>query len=166
VWPNIKDIPRLETLEKLPFLTACIKEALRMAPTSTSELSRVVPKHGATIGGEQIPGNTIVSMGVLFAMKHADAFPEPDNFMPQRWLNLADGVNESNKYFVPFSKGPRSCLGLNFAWAELYLTFANLFRRFDLTLDGTKPEDFEWIDVGVAMFTGPHFKCFCRPVQE
>ncbi|KAI1247304.1 hypothetical protein MGN70_011192 [Eutypa lata] len=135
-WPNISDRPRCEALEKLPYLTAVIKEALRIAPTTTSENSRMVPAHGATIGGKFIPGNTIVSMGVLFPMKHSDGFENPTKYEPERWL--VENAKALDKYFVPFSKGPRSCLGINLAWCELYLTFANLFRRFDLSLDGTK----------------------------
>lgn len=53
---------------------------------------------------------TIVSMGVLFPMKHRDAFENPTQFKPERWLG--ENAKALEKYFVPFSKGPRSCLGI------------------------------------------------------
>ncbi|KAJ5674343.1 uncharacterized protein N7477_004277 [Penicillium maclennaniae] len=162
-WPNLEQRPNAGDLEKLPYLTAVIKEALRMAPTTTSENSRVVQAQGATIGGKHIPGGTIVSMGVLFPMQHEDAFTDAHVYNPERWLS--DDAKALDKYFVPFSKGPRSCLGINLAWCELYLSFANLFRRFDLAIDGTEDSDFNWVDVGLALFEG-HLRCFCTPVSS
>ncbi|EKD18898.1 PAH-inducible cytochrome P450 monooxygenase PC-PAH 5 [Drepanopeziza brunnea f. sp. 'multigermtubi' MB_m1] len=110
-WSNLADRPRCEVLEKLPHL--------RIAPTTTPENSRMVPPQGTTIGGKFIPGTTIVSMGVLFPMKHSDAFENPTKCEPERWLENTHTLD-------------------NLAWCELYLAFANLFRRFDLSLDGTK----------------------------
>ncbi|KAF2127467.1 cytochrome P450 [Dothidotthia symphoricarpi CBS 119687] len=166
-WPDLKSpVPNVQKLEKLPYLTAVIKEALRMAPTTTSELSRMVSPQGAEIGGEVIPGGTIVSMGVLFTMQHPYAYELPELFIPERWLEEGeDAKRRLDRYFVPFSKGPRSCIGINFAWCEMYLTLANLFRRFDLSVDGTKDEDFDWFDAGVALFKGS-LKCHVTPVTE
>ncbi|KAF5526711.1 Cytochrome P450 monooxygenase BOT1 [Colletotrichum aenigma] len=52
-----------------------------------------------------------------------DIFPEPERFIPERWL----GENgwELEKWFVPFSKGTRACIGLNVAYMEMYLCLAN-----------------------------------------
>lgn len=41
---------------------------------------------------------------------------------------------------VPFSRGPRSCLGINLAWAELYLIIASVFRKFDCDVSGLRRE--------------------------
>lgn len=105
-------------------------------------------------------------MGVLFPMQHPYAFEKPDQFIPERWLTEDPVARERHeKFFVPFSKGPRSCLGINLAWCEMYLALASLYRRFDITLDGTKDEDFDWIDVGLALFKAP-LKCHVAPVIE
>lgn len=59
----------------------------------------------------------------------ADRFPDPGAWEPERWLNKEDGTfnHRLGKYIVPFSRGTRSCLGMNLAWAEMYLTLGNLF---------------------------------------
>ncbi|KAJ6598646.1 cytochrome P450, partial [Mycena sp. CBHHK59/15] len=57
-------------------------------------------------------------------------------FNPERWLQPISKEIEG-KYFVPFSKGPRMCLGLNLAWCELYLLFANIFRKIDMKIFNT-----------------------------
>lgn len=58
-------------------------------------------------------------MGTLFSMKHKDAFENPKKFEPERWL--AKDAAALDKYFVPFSKGPRSCLGIKQVSAVLKL---------------------------------------------
>jgi cytochrome P450 len=40
---------------------------------------------------------------------NADIFPEPDKFVPERWL---DESAELDKWLVAFSRGPRMCLGI------------------------------------------------------
>ena len=51
------------------------------------------------------------------------------------------------------------------AYAELYLTLAHLFRRFDLELYETSPEDMEWKDVTVPRMKG-HLKLLVREAND
>lgn len=51
------------------------------------------------------------------------------------------------------------------AYAELYLTLAHLFRRFDLELYQTTPEDMEWKDVTVPRMKG-HLKLLVRQAKD
>jgi len=56
-WPSLASTPPgLEVLERLPYLSAVIKESLRMAPHISAGLPRVVPEGGTTIGGVFVPG--------------------------------------------------------------------------------------------------------------
>lgn len=55
-------------------------------------------------------------------------FPYPHDFIPERWLH-GEGQAKA-KYLIPFSKGTRNCIGINLAWAELYLTLAMVLRTF------------------------------------
>jgi Cytochrome P450 len=54
-WSQLEDEPTLRSLEKLPYLTAVIKEALRMDSGVVSGLARVVPDGGASIDGTIVP---------------------------------------------------------------------------------------------------------------
>jgi cytochrome P450 len=67
-------------------------------------------------------------------------FPEPHEFRPDRWLQ-GRSKERLDRYLAPFSKGTRSCIGINLAHAELYLTLAAVFREFDLELYETTRED-------------------------
>jgi len=61
-------------------------------------------------------------------------FPEPKAFIPDRWLHAAKQGVRFDRYQVAFGKGSRSCVGMNLAYAELYLVIAVLVTRFDLEL--------------------------------
>ncbi|KAK4630865.1 Cytochrome P450 monooxygenase yanH [Fulvia fulva] len=161
-WPDPKVIPDAEDLEKLPYLTAVIKESLRIAPSVAAPLPRIVPPTGATISGKHIPGGTIVGQSIGFVHNSAEVFPTPTHFDPDRWLQPNSALLE--KWLVAFSKGPRACLGQNLAMSELYFAFATLFRRFDVKLDGTREEDLKWRDCFLPHFGGKHLRAFCTPV--
>jgi len=63
-----------------------------------------------------------------------DIFPEPHTFDPARWLRAADHGERLDKYLVTFSKGSRACVGLNLAYAEMYLGIAAVVYNFDFEL--------------------------------
>ncbi|KAK7050041.1 hypothetical protein VNI00_005473 [Paramarasmius palmivorus] len=109
-WPDVKNLMPLERLEKLPYLTAVVKESLRLSHGVVSPMGRVVPEPGAVIAGHPIPPSTIVSITNTFVHKNADVFPDPERFYPERWLEDKDHVLD--RYLVSFGKGPRACLGI------------------------------------------------------
>ncbi|KAF8488493.1 putative cytochrome P450 [Russula emetica] len=164
VWPVLDQPPSHEQLEKLPFLTAVIKETLRMATAIPAGLPRVVPPSGAVISGADIPGGTVVSQSTLFISFSEEVFARPHEFLPERWLQPESKALEN--WLVVFSKGPRSCLGINLAYCQLYLMMAYLFRRFDVREDPNKPADLRWSEHFVPLFKGQHLYAYCVPRSE
>ncbi|KAJ2912323.1 hypothetical protein MD484_g8092, partial [Candolleomyces efflorescens] len=150
-WPEVDGRMSLERLEKLPYLTAVIKESLRLSQGIVSPLPRILTCE-TKIGGVVVPENTVVGMGQSFVHFNPDIFPNPKAFDPSRWL--VENASELESYLVSFSKGPRSCLGMNLAWAELYLILGNLFRKVDLEMFETRPSDLEWGAFLVPRFHG------------
>jgi cytochrome P450 len=163
-WPVLDEAPSHEELEKLPFLTAVIKETLRLGVAIPAGLPRIVPPSGAVISGAEIPGGTVVSQSPLFVSCSEEVFARPHDFLPDRWLQPGSKALES--WLVAFSKGPRSCLGINLAYCELYLTFAYLFRRFDVREDPTKRADLTWSEHFLPLFKGQHLHAYCDPRSE
>lgn len=163
VWPDPNSPPSLEVLEALPLLTATIKESLRMSPGACSPLLRIVPMSGAVISGKAIPGGTIVGMSRILVHKSRIIFEDPEVFDPGRWMGKDS--RDLEKWLVSFSRGPRSCLGINLAWCELYLVFATLLRRFELRLDRTRPIELAWRDCFTPYFYKEHLRVRCQPVQ-
>ncbi|EAS30658.3 uncharacterized protein CIMG_06137 [Coccidioides immitis RS] len=164
VWPNLNTLPDLTDLEKLPYLTAALKESLRMSPGVASALPRIVPPSGAKISGQFIPGGTVVGMSSHFVHRSETVFEKPNEFIPDRWLG--DKGSQLDKWLFSFSHGPRSCLGQNLAWAELYFCFAHLYRKFDIEMDPSSPRDLQWRDRFLPEYIGPHLKAKITPVAS
>ncbi|KAF6762853.1 benzoate 4-monooxygenase cytochrome P450 [Ephemerocybe angulata] len=147
--PNAK--PGWTELERIPYLTAILKESLRMSHGFVSPLPRVVGPLGAELAGHQIPPKTIVSISAVSVHNHRDLFPEPHRFRPERWLESKD----LSQHLVAFSKGPRMCLGLNMAWAELYAFFGTMFLKLDMVLVDASPDDYaDFHDYFIPIHTG------------
>ncbi|ESK81718.1 cytochrome p450 [Moniliophthora roreri MCA 2997] len=159
-WPDVNMAMSYEVLEKLPYLGAVIKESLRMSPGVVSPLPRVVGPSGATIAGVVVPAGTVVSCGTYFVHNDPTLFPEPKTFKPERWLD--ENTRALEKYLVVFSKGSRICLGLNLAWCELYLIFANVFRKLDLEVWETRAEDLTYLDFFLPLYNGKHLTAHVR----
>lgn len=181
VWSQLETPPALRDLETLPLLTATIKESLRFIPSGVS-LTRIVPPGGATISGQHIPGGTAVGMAILHVHMSAKVWGDDVlEFRPERWFENKEETrcakeNEQtspsptskkdlDQWLVPFSRGPRMCFGMNLAWAELYIAFATMIKRFDLTIDGTTEEDMEWRECIAAYYPRRHLHAWCYPVK-
>ncbi|KAL7943922.1 cytochrome P450 [Trichoderma barbatum] len=123
-------IPDLKVLEKLPWLTASVRESLRLRAATTSRLP-LVSKTKLTYQNWVIPAGTPVSMSHPDILHDSTIYPQPLKFDPERWFNATERANRS---FVAFGKGTRMCQGMDFAYAEMYITLAMLFSRFNLEL--------------------------------
>ena len=136
--PNAKMIPASAELEKLPYLTAVVHEALRLGKGVPHRLARVSPDVSYRYGDWVLPRGAPISMSSIGILEHPEIFPDPHSFIPERWLPFdTPEVRHRRKYLIVFGGGSRMCLGLNLAWAELYLTVAAVVRRLGgrLTLD-------------------------------
>lgn len=104
-----------------------------MSPPVGSPPWREVGLGGELIAGEVVPQGCSVGTGI-YSMHHSEAyFGSPHDFIPDRWLSddqSGHGVVH-NQAFMPFSTGPRSCIGRSLAYAEISLTVAILLWRYD-----------------------------------
>ncbi|OQE22444.1 hypothetical protein PENSTE_c010G07818 [Penicillium steckii] len=122
-----------DTVKNLPFLRACLDEALRIIPPTSAGLPRRTPPEGARIQGEWIPGNTSVSMTIYTAHHDPTVFPNPDEFNPQRWMDIEER-KRMEPYFIPFSTGARGCIGRNISYLEQTVVLASLVHRYEFAL--------------------------------
>ncbi|KAL9622284.1 MAG: hypothetical protein Q9160_003295 [Pyrenula sp. 1 TL-2023] len=136
--PKASELASWKQLETLPYLTAVIHESLRLALGTTSRFIRVAPNDTLQYKHYTIPPGTAVSVSVMLLHHHEPTFADPSSFSPERWLD-----NNDPSDLLIFGKGPRKCLGINLAYAELYLALAAIVRRFDLELFETTLADIE-----------------------
>ena len=140
--PSDGSLPPISKLEQLPYLSAVISEGFRKSYGVTQRLPRVSPDAPLIYKDWVIPPGTPVGMTSIFMHDNPQYFPNPEVFDPDRWLK-ADAERRLGKYLVNFAKGTRSCLGINLAKAEIFLTLAAVFHRFDMELYETDRSDVE-----------------------
>ena len=87
-----------------------------------------------------IPAGTPVSQMNYVVNNDPNIFPNPLEYHPERWIEAEAKGIRLDKYMVSFGKGSRSCVGINLAWAELYLALAYIVTRFDMELYDTTAE--------------------------
>jgi benzoate 4-monooxygenase len=132
--PEGTDVPTFDMIKSLPYLEAVFNETLRYHSTSGIGLPREVPpgSPGVTICGHYFPAGTVLSVPT-YSIHHSHEIwgPDADEFNPDRWFNLTARQKEA---FIPFSHGPRSCVGRNVAEMEMKLIAATWAHRYQPTL--------------------------------
>lgn len=131
-----------DKVRHLPYLRACLDEAMRLLPPSTFGLPRRTPPEGTTILDVFVPGNTSVSISAYVAHRDPTVFPDPETFRPERWLE--EGAKEMQPFFITFSAGARGCIGRNISYLEQTVLLASVLHRFELCLPGEGWEQERW----------------------
>jgi cytochrome P450 len=94
--------------QSLPYLQSIVKEGLRLSMPSPARLPRIVSAAGLNVQGYHLPPGTNVGLGALQLHLNPDVFPQPEQFLPERWENPTP---EMRRDWVPFGMGVRSCIG-------------------------------------------------------
>jgi cytochrome P450 len=85
--------------------------------------------------GHSLPKGTWIVMSPYINHRLPEVYPEPYCFKPERWLSEYHSAYE----FMPFSAGPRYCIGTSLAMMQLKIAFSILLQRYSFTLKpGTK----------------------------
>ncbi|XP_036139724.1 cytochrome P450 3A19 isoform X2 [Monomorium pharaonis] len=123
-----KDAPiKYEDLERMHYLTCVIKETLRLFPTFPL-IGRYL-ETDLKIGNNIIPKGTNISISILQMHRDETYWPNPLKFDPERFLpqNLQ---NSELSCYMPFSSGPRNCIGEKYAMMGMKVILATLIRTF------------------------------------
>ncbi|EWG41713.1 hypothetical protein FVEG_03770 [Fusarium verticillioides 7600] len=144
VETNSDGLVEYPNLMNLPYLTAVIHKTLRISSPAPGILTRLVSSGGTKYGSHFLPADTSVSTAQRLIHYDPVLFPEPETFMPERWLDNSDKASKKN--LIPFGKGPRMCVGLNLSYMQAYVFLGNLIRRFDLSLQDKDQGILRWKD--------------------
>lgn len=132
--PGRDVVPTFDDVRGLPYLQAVLNETLRHHSTSGIGLPRQIPLDGAGISllGHYFPPGTVLSVPT-YSVHHATDIwgPDANEFRPERWDDLTPRQRNA---FIPFSHGPRACVGRNIAEMEMKLIVATWVRRYDVHL--------------------------------
>jgi len=131
--PASVDVPTFDMVKDLKYLECVIQETMRIHSTSSLGLPRVVPPGaGIEILGHHFPADTVLSVPA-YTIHHSKEIwgPDADEFVPERWIKVTERQKAA---FIPFSYGPRACVGRNVAEMELALIVSTVFHRYDFEL--------------------------------
>jgi cytochrome P450 len=135
-----------QEVQALPYLNAVVKEALRISMANPTRLPHVVPAGGWTFKGTHFLAGSIVGCSAYELHFNATIFPEPERFVPERWLEAAD---EMQKFWFAFGAGSRACIARNLATLELQLATERLAKSNVLEGATAVQDDvqiFEWFN--------------------
>ncbi|KAB0340761.1 hypothetical protein FD754_022850, partial [Muntiacus muntjak] len=128
-----------DQLSEMPYTTMCIKESLRLAPPAVS-ISRKLTKPMTFPDGRSLPAGMTVVLSIWGLHHNPAIWEDPQVFDPLRFSQ--ENNKRHSHAFLPFSTGPRNCIGQNFAMAEMKVIVALILLRFKMTAEPTKPPVF------------------------
>lgn len=117
----------MKELNDMKYLECCIKEALRLFPS--------VPMMGRQLNEDVQVGEYLIPRGttalICTYMLHRDphVYKNPEAFDPERFL--PENTKGRHPYaYIPFSAGPRNCIGQKFAILEEKIILSSIFRKY------------------------------------
>lgn len=129
-------LPTVEDLPRLPYAWMVLQEALRLYPPIWI-VSRVCLEDDI-IGGYHIPAGSLVTISPYAMHRHPEFWANPEQFDPERFRPELEAARAPFAY-LPFSGGPRLCLGKHFASLETHLVLVSILQRCRLRLVAAHP---------------------------
>ena len=121
--------PEKEQLSQLSYLDWVIKESMRILPPVPFTI-RATDMDKTTLGPLLLLHGTRVICSHYLTHRLPHLYPRPAHFEPERWRDLDPTQYE----YLPFSAGPRACIGAMFAWQVLKVSLALILQRFRFTI--------------------------------
>ncbi len=120
----------LEDLNAMKYLERVIKETMRIYP-SVPFIGRILSED-VQLDEYTLPKGTMVTLGIYFLHRDPRFFPDPEKFDPDRFLP-ENTVSRHPYAYLPFSAGPRNCVGQKFAMYEEKSVLSSIIRNYKIT---------------------------------
>ncbi|EDO46449.1 predicted protein, partial [Nematostella vectensis] len=130
VWTDADQVLSYDILNELSYLDMVVSETLRMYPPGM--LTRAVTQDCVIQGRRFRKGNAIL-MDVYSLHHDPELWPEPERFNPERFTAEAKQSRNPCAY-LPFSAGPRNCVGMRFSLMELKLALTRILKKYSFAV--------------------------------
>lgn len=132
IFENSNRHVRLDDFSKLKYLELVCKEALRVIP-SVPIIARNL-KEDLNVGDYVIPAGVQCCIAPMITHHMEEYFPNPVKFDPDRFL--PENCKGRHPFaYIPFSAGPRNCIGQKFAMMEEKVLLSHILRKFKVTTE-------------------------------
>ncbi|CAL1285552.1 unnamed protein product [Larinioides sclopetarius] len=116
-------------LSGLQYLDCVVKETLRLYPSAP--IFGRETQEDTNICGHIIPKGTSCVISTYSLHRDEDVFPDPERFDPERF-SFENSLKIPEYSYLPFSAGPRSCIGQRFAMMEIKVIISSILRNFSI----------------------------------
>ncbi|KAI9323171.1 cytochrome P450 [Dichotomocladium elegans] len=127
-------LPTVEQVSNLKYTSQVLKETLRKYPPVRS-LGKFCKKDCVVPGGYLVKAGTISQINVFAMHRNPDVYPDPERFDPDRFTPEEE-QKRSRFAWLPFSNGPRACIGMAFALQEAKVVLSMFLHRYKFCYDG------------------------------
>ncbi|KAJ3695265.1 hypothetical protein LUZ60_000642 [Juncus effusus] len=131
-----KSSPDYDGISRLKIVTMVLNEAIRLYPPVN--FNERVTSEEVKLGGITYPAGVHLLLPFLFVQRDPEFWgPDAGEFNPERF---AEGISKASLVpgvFLPFSGGPRVCIGQNFSMLEAKLCLARILQHFRFELSPT-----------------------------
>ncbi|OMO76458.1 Cytochrome P450, partial [Corchorus olitorius] len=149
-------------LPKLNYLQNVISESLRLHPPVPLLIPHI-SSHECTIGGYEIPKDTILLVNVWAIQRDPKLWgKEATSFKPERFEN-GKKFEGYNSKLLPFGLGRRSCPGMELGNRVVGLALGCLLQCFEWKRVGEEEIDMTELGKGLNLDKGEPLQALCRP---
>jgi cytochrome P450 len=122
--------PWLPALEEMPYARQVLNETMRLYPPGWLLSRRAIAPD--VLGGFEVPSGSSVLLPLYLLHRHPRYWQEPDVFDPDRFAPEREVEDHPRYAFIPFSAGPRHCIGETFAIYEMLMHLRKVVPRYRL----------------------------------
>ncbi|HEX3570534.1 MAG TPA: cytochrome P450 [Acidobacteriaceae bacterium] len=143
LWSEIDRVlngraPTVQDISRLPHTERIVREAMRLYPPAWAIVRTAIAD--AEIGGYTIPAGANVIMSQWVTHRDPRFYDQPDEFLPDRWLEDRH-ISKPRFAYFPFGGGPRICIGSSFAMTEAVLVLVTIAQRWQARLASPTPPE-------------------------
>jgi len=128
VFERIPGEVTYDSLKELPYIDGLIKEGLRIYPPAPAIGGRYAA-NDSVVGTVRIPAGTYIELNLISMAHDPKIWNDPEVVRPERWYN-ENLTKEQRSAWMPFSVGPRICIGMSFSLFEQKIFLINLLKKF------------------------------------
>jgi len=114
----------MEMLDQSTYLKAFVKETLRVKPPVTMVPYKTT-KAFPISDDYTVPSGSMVIPSFYNSLHDAEVYPEPDQLLPERWLDPDGSANQNPRNYLVFGSGPHKCIGIEYAMSNIALVLAH-----------------------------------------